>query len=140
MKRKTAKLLLMCSCICVCLLAGCGKNTTKPETSENNQSISESSQSTSDAEESSETTEEYPKIVNIDQVLYYGTDEECMQVPRKAPDGSIKTFCPPEIMPDMPESANFGEEDEELPYMFLEDESLIVQINCQWMYFEKEGD
>lgn len=140
MKRKTAKLFLMGSCICVCLLAGCGKKPANPDPSETSQSVSESSQSTSITEESSETAEEYPMIVNIDQVLYYGTGEECMQVPRKAPDGSIKTFYPPEIMPDMPESANFGEEGEELQYMFLEDGSLIVQVNGQWMFFAENSD
>ena len=88
--------------------------------------------------EGADSDEEYPQIVYIDGELYYGTGEECQMVPKKAPDGTIETFCPAEIMPDAPQSANFGQEYEKLEYMFLDDGELIIHIGEQWMLFEAE--
>lgn len=78
----------------------------------------------------------YPKIAYIDNNTYYGTDEICENVPRKAPDGFIETFVDKEIMPDAYNSANFGSEQGTLEYMFLEDGRLIIHIDENWVYFE----
>ncbi len=81
-------------------------------------------------------SEEYPKIVYIDNVSYYGTDEVCQMVPRKAPDGIIETFVDSAIMPDAYNSANFGAEQGQLEYMFTDDGQLIVHIGEDWYYFK----
>lgn len=91
-----------------------------------------------DTEETIQEMPEYPKIVYVDSVLYYGTDEVCEIVPRKAPDGIIETFVPEEIMPDAYNSANFGSEQGSLEYIFLEDGQLIVHIGEEWFYFEMQ--
>lgn len=83
-------------------------------------------------------TEEYPKIVYIDNVSYYGTDKICDTVPKMMPEGTIETFTPQEIMPDMPFSANFGAEYGSLEYMHLEDGSLIVHVGNDWYFFESK--
>lgn len=80
--------------------------------------------------------EKYPKIVYIDNELYYGTDKVCEVVPRKMPDGIIETIIESEIMPDSPNSANFGAEYGNMEYMFLEDGQLIVHEGEKWFYFE----
>ncbi len=82
--------------------------------------------------------EEYPQIAYINEISYYGTGQECMQVPRKAPEGTIETFTPAEIMPDAPFSANFGQEYDKLEYMFLDDGNLIIHIGDKWMIFEAQ--
>lgn len=80
----------------------------------------------------------YPKIVYINNVSYYGTDEKCEMVPRRMPDGTITTFTPAEIMPDMFESANFGSEFGSMEYMILEDGRLIVHMGEDWYYFDEQ--
>ena len=83
---------------------------------------------------------EHPKIVFIENASYYGTDEICTIVPRKAPDGVIESFVDPAIMPDVDGYANFGADQGKLEYMFVEDGSLIVHIEEEWYYFEKQGE
>lgn len=85
----------------------------------------------------SDSEEDYPQIAYIENEAYYGTDEICEMVPRKAVDGVIETYVPKEIMPDAHNSANFGSEEEPVEYMFLEDGQLIVHIGENWYYFEK---
>lgn len=80
--------------------------------------------------------QEYPQIAYIDNVTYYGTNEVCSMVPRKAPDGVIETFVSPEIMPDAYNSANFGSEQGQIEYMFTDDGKLILHIGEEWYYFE----
>lgn len=116
---------------------GCAKKTQSPK--DDMTAVKEAETEEMDTSQLDETTEqEYPKIVFIDNVLYYGTGEECLQVPRKMTDGTIETFCEKEIMPDAPNSANFGAENEKMEYMFLEDGQLIVHDGEAWFYFEKE--
>lgn len=118
---------------------GCAKKTNSPK--EDVTTVEKTETEEMDTSQMDENTEQaYPKIVYIDNVLYYGTDKECLQVPRKMADGNIETFCSKEIMPDAPNSANFGEENESMEYMFLEDEQLIVHDGETWFYFEKEAD
>lgn len=81
---------------------------------------------------------DYPKIAYINNVSYYGTGKKCKVVPKKMVDGTIETFIDPQIMPDMPNSANFGAEYEALGYMFLDDGQLIVQIGEDWYYFDRK--
>lgn len=81
----------------------------------------------------------YPQIVYIDNELYYATEEKCDMVPKKMPDGVIETFVPKEIMPDMPDSANFGEEQGQIEYMYLDEGSLIVHIGDNWYYCSQES-
>lgn len=103
-------------------------------------SVEEADTKEMDTSHEDETMEqEYPKIVYIDNVFYYGTGEECQQVPRKMADGTIETFCAKEIMPDAPNSANFGEENGSMEYMLLEDGQMIVHDGEGWFYFEKEA-
>jgi len=83
---------------------------------------------------------EYPEIVCIGDSLYYKTDEICERVPRRMPDGLIKSFYPVEIMPDAHESANFGAEYECLEYMFTEDTEVIVHLGKEWFYCENGDD
>ncbi|MDO4976857.1 MAG: hypothetical protein Q4E53_06305 [Eubacteriales bacterium] len=117
---------------------GCAKKSKSPK--EEITSVKEAETKEMDTSQSVETTEqEYPKIVFIDNVLYYGSNEECLQVPRKMADGTIETFYAKEIMPDAPNSANFGSENEKMEYMFLEDGQLIVHDGEAWFYFEKEA-
>ncbi len=77
---------------------------------------------------------QYPQIAYIDDVLYYKTNEVCEMVPRKAPDGIIDTFVEKEIMPDSPNSANFGAEEGKLEYIILEDSRLIIHVGENWYY------
>lgn len=87
-----------------------------------------------------EEQNDYPKIAYIDDITYYGTDEVCTMVPRKAPDGTIETFVSPEIMPDAHNSANFGSGQGKLEYMHLEDGQLIIHIGEDWYYFESQQE
>ena len=80
--------------------------------------------------------DDYPKIAYIDNVSYYGTDEMCETVPKKAPDGIIETFVDENIMPDAYNSANFGSEQGKIEYIFLENNQLIVHLGEDWYYFE----
>lgn len=80
--------------------------------------------------------QEYPRMVYIDNVLYYDTEKKCDAVPRKMPDGIIETYVEKEIMPDSFNSANFGSEKEQIEYMYLEDKRLIVHIDENWYYFD----
>lgn len=80
----------------------------------------------------------YPEIVCTKDGLFYKSDEICMMVPKRMPDGFIKTFVPADIMPDMPESANFGKEYGCLEYMSLEDGRKIVKCGDTW-YLLKPG-
>lgn len=89
------------------------------------------------AEEQAQEEPAYPKIVYINNVTYYGTDEICEMVPRKAPDGIIETIIESEIMPDSYNSANFGADQGQIEYMFLDDGKLIVHIGEDWYYFEQ---
>ncbi len=84
--------------------------------------------------------QDYPRIVLINNASYYGSDEKCAAVPRKAPDGTIETFVDAEIMPDVNGTANFGAEQGQLEYMFVEDGRLIVHIGEDWYYFDKQGE
>lgn len=79
--------------------------------------------------------EEYPQIAYIRNVSYYNTQTVCEAVPRKMPDGVVETFVPQEIMPDAPESANFGQEYGSMEYMFLDDGQLIMHLGDNWYYF-----
>lgn len=119
MSKHLIRLFWMLSLLVVLGLCGCGSQDSK-------------------AEDSNASEPEYPQIVNIENNLYYGTGEICEMVPRKAPDGVIDTIVEKEIMPDAMGSANFGQEQGELEYMFLEDGRLIVHIDENWYYFTKE--
>lgn len=88
----------------------------------------------------SQTEQEYPKIVFIENASYYGTDEKCEVVPRKAVDGVIEAFVDAEIMPDVDGYANFGADQGKLEYMFVEYGRLIIHIGDDWYYFEKQGE
>lgn len=88
--------------------------------------------------EEAEINIEYPKIVVIGEASYYGTDEKCEMVPRKAVDGTIESFVDAAIMPDVDGYANFGADQGKLEYMFVEDGRLIVHIGDDWYYFEKK--
>lgn len=88
----------------------------------------------------SQTEQEYPKIVFIENASYYGTDEKCEVVPRKAVDGVIETFVDAEIMPDVDGLANFGADQGKLEYMFVEDGRLIIHIGDDWYYFENQSE
>ena len=79
----------------------------------------------------------YPKIAYIENELYYDTGKVCKTVPRKMPDGLIDTFVPAKIMPDMPNSANFGSDKESMEYMHLDEGRLIIHIGKKWYFFEK---
>lgn len=79
----------------------------------------------------------YPRIAYIENELYYDTGKVCETVPRKMPDGLIETFVPAEIMPDMPNSANFGSDKENMEYMRLDEGRLIIHIGKKWYFFEK---
>ena len=115
MKRIVKKALIFMILCAVCL-GGCKKKTGK------------------------EQEVEYPKIVYVNNISYYGTDEICEMVPRKAPDGVIETFVPREISPDAPNSANFGEDGKSMEYMILEDHSLILHMGDNWYYFRENTD
>ena len=78
----------------------------------------------------------YPRIAYIDNELYYDTGKICETVPRKMPDGLIETFVSAEIMPDMPNSANFGFDNESMEYMRLDDGRLIIHVGKDWYFFE----
>ena len=78
----------------------------------------------------------YPRVVYIENELYYDTGKICETVPRKMPDGMIETFVPAEIMPDMPNSANFGTDSESMEYMRLDDGRLIIHVGKNWYFFE----
>lgn len=122
--------------VCVFALGLCGCTTqakTDEKVVESTENVNEESKS-----EATEVKQEYPKIAYIENINYYGTDEKCEAVPRKAPDGVIETFVNKEIMPDAYNSANFGLEQENLEYMFLEDGRLIIHIGEDWYYFEKQ--
>lgn len=123
------KLLTALILLAVCLY-GCSKN------SANNDIIS-SDEDTPTVIIESDNNLEYPKIAYINNISYLKTDEICQAVPRKTPDGIIETFVSAEIMPDAYNSANFGAEQGQLEYMFLEDERLIVHIGDNWFYFEE---
>ena len=110
-------------------LYGCGKgNNVNDSINQNDININNTSQ-----EEI-----KYPQIAYIHNTSYYGTGEICDMVPRKAPDGTIETFVPEEIMPDAPNSANFGRQQKKLEYIILEDKRLIVHIGENWYYFEEK--
>ena len=124
--RKFSLLLLL---LAVISLYGCGA---KPS----NEAVLPDSE-IQDVEASADESEaDYPQIAYIENVTYYGNGEVCTMVPRKAPDGTIETFVPKEIMPDAHNSANFGQEQGQLEYMFLEDNQLIIHIGDDWYYFE----
>lgn len=84
------------------------------------------------------TEQEYPEIAYINNENYYKTDKICEMVPRRMPDGIIETYVEKEIMPDSPQSANFGSEQEKVEYMFLEDGQLIVHVGENWYYCEQK--
>jgi len=119
------------------LIALCGCGT---KTDDSVKLDEEKDTSVDEKNQNSDSEEVYPKIICIDSSLYYGTDEKCEVIPRKAPDGIIETFIEKEIMPDADGVANFGAEQGSIEYMFLEDGSLIVHIGEEWYYFEKRGE
>lgn len=115
------------------VLCGCGtKNYNSAKVGDSNMASAEVNTLVSDSEE------EYPMILCIETTLYYGTEEKCEMLPRKAPDGKIETFIEKEIMPDADGVANFGADKGPLEYMFLEDGRLIVHVGENWYYFKKQ--
>lgn len=82
--------------------------------------------------------QKYPEIAYINNENYYKTDKICETVPRKMPEGTIVTYVEKEIMPDSPQSANFGSEEEPVEFMFLDDGQLIVHVGENWYYCEKK--
>lgn len=125
MINKTKKFQILAAVALAAVLCGCGA-TTGGDTSMLSDTVSHSE----------EGDVEYPMIAYIDNVNYYGTGEICDMVPRKAPDGIIETFVDKEIMPDAPFSANFGQDQGSLEYMFLDDDQLIIHIGENWYYFK----
>lgn len=79
----------------------------------------------------------YPMLINVQETVYKKTKEECTMVPRRMPDGFIKTFFPKDIMPDVFDSANFGQKLGEMEYMILEDGRVIVKCGTAWFYCVK---
>lgn len=117
---------------------------TTPDTKEDEEVQEDASAETEDVDtdadsDNQDAETEYPQIAFIEDEFYYGTGEICTMVPRKAPDGMIETIVSKEIMPDAHNSANFGAEDDQMEFMFLEEEGqLIIHIGEDWYYFEKQ--
>lgn len=128
------KELIIVLLVALCL-SGCGK---KQDSNIEEVNTIESKQETLQKNAVKEEKIEYPQIAYVNNISYYGTGEICDMVPRKAPDGTIETFVPEEIMPDAPNSANFGRQQKKLEYIILEDKRLIVHIGENWYYFEEK--
>lgn len=132
--RIKGKELIIVLLVALCL-SGCGK---KQDSNIEDVNTTEAKQETPKKDDVKEEKIEYPQIAYVNNILYYGTGEICDMVPRKAPDGTIETFVPEEIMPDAPNSANFGRQQKKLEYIILEDKRLIVHIGENWYYFEEK--
>lgn len=134
MKKGIIFLILAVSAV---MITACGIRITNNPSKSSSEVVADGEEVNSEAEDIEEA-EEYPKIVYINNESYYGTDNICEAVPRRMPDGVIETYIESEIMPDSFNSANFGSEDKPLEYMFLDDGQLIVHIEEDWFYFDKQ--
>ena len=143
MMRKTFLVLCIGAFLCACSSSQEQTvqtvQTTTAETSETTSEVA--TEEPELLEEEAMVYEEAPQIVNIDDVLYYGTGEVVEIVDRAVADGRIENFYDSAIMPDMLDSANFGAEYGSMPYKFEEDIAFVdVKVGETWYRFEAASE